>query len=78
MISLCIDMDRYRKTKTFRLDDLILEGLSKLAKQRNTSVNRLVEVELLQLLKNENIIPQDVEPLGETRGGDQKSSKGEE
>lgn len=70
-----IDMTRVRKTRTFRLDEIVIDGLNELAKKKNTSANRLLENTLFELLRNESIITDDIEPLGETRGGDQKSEK---
>lgn len=73
-----IEMDRSRKTRTFRLDEIVIDGLNELAKRRNSSANRLLENSLFELLKSEGIIAPDTEPLGETRGGDQKSDKSKE
>ncbi len=68
-------MDRVRKTRAFRLDEAILDGLAELAKRKNSSANRLLENMLFEALKNEGVISAELEPLGETRGGDQKSQK---
>ncbi len=68
-------MERNRKNKTFRLDELVITGLNSLAKKRNTSANRLLENELFKLLKSEGIIEKTTEPLGETRGGDRTSTE---
>jgi len=70
-----IEMDRSRKTRTFRLDEIVIDGLNELAKRKNSSANRLLENTLFELLKSEGIIASDAEPLGETRGGAQKSDK---
>lgn len=70
-----LDMDRVRKTRTFRLDEIVINGLNELARRKNSSANRLLENFLFEILKNEQIITDDIEPLGETRGGDQKSDK---
>jgi hypothetical protein len=75
MMSLELDMDRARKTRTFRLDEIVINGLGELAKRKNSSANRLLENTLFELLIKEGIISKDVSPLGETRGGDQKSEK---
>lgn len=68
-------MDRERKTRTFRIDEIVVNGLSELARKKNLSANRLLENTLFEVLKSEGIISADTEPLGETRGGDQKSVK---
>lgn len=70
-----LDMERIRKTRTFRLDEIVIDGLNELARRKNSSANRLLENALFEILTNEGIISCDVEPLGETRGGDQKSTK---
>ena len=66
LIDLC--MNRIRKTRTFRIDELIIDGLNELAKKKNSSANRLLENTLFELLIKEGIISDTVEPLGETRG----------
>lgn len=73
-----IEMVRARKTRTFRLDEIVIDGLNELARRKNSSANRLLENTLFELLKTEGIIEPDAEPLGETRGGDQKSDKSKE
>jgi hypothetical protein len=70
-----VAMDRVRKTRAFRLDEAILDGLAELAKRKNSSANRLLENMLFEALKGEGVIDPKLEPLGETRGGDQKSDK---
>jgi len=65
-LSLC--MERIRKTRTFRLDEIVIDGLNELAKRKNSSANRLLENTLFELLIKEGIILNTVEPLGETRG----------
>ena len=66
-------MERQRKTRTFRIDEVVIDGLNKLAKKRGISANRLLEIILFQELKEEGTINKTLEMLGETRGGDQKS-----
>jgi predicted transcriptional regulator len=61
-------MDRIRKTRTFRLDEIVIDGLNELAKRKNSSANRLLENTLFEVLIREGIILESVEPLGETRG----------
>jgi excinuclease UvrABC nuclease subunit len=69
------EVERSRIQKAFRLDEIVVDGLGELAKRKNSSANRLLENTLFELLIKEGIISKDVEPLGETRGGDQKSEK---
>lgn len=61
-------MDRVRKTRTFKLDEAILAGLTELAKKNNSSANRLLENMLYEKLKAEGVLSPDLAPLGETRG----------
>ncbi|MDF5716340.1 MAG: GIY-YIG nuclease family protein [Rhizonema sp. NSF051] len=69
------DFRQKRRQRVFRLDEAVLDGLTQLAKRENISVNKLLENTLFDFLKSEGIIASDAEPLGETRGGDQKSDK---
>ncbi len=78
VVAFDIQMNRARKTRTFRLDEIVIDGLNELAKRKNSSANRLLENTLFELLKSEGIIASDTKPLGETRGGDQKSGKSKE
>lgn len=66
LIDFC--MDRIRKTRTFRLDEIVIDGLNELAKRKNSSANRLLENTLFEVLIREGIILDSVKPLGETRG----------
>lgn len=71
-------VERLRVQKAFKLDEIVIEGLPELARRKNSSANRLLENTLFEILKNEGIISTNIEPLGETRGGDQKSDKSKE
>lgn len=66
-------MVRKRKPVAYRIDELVIELLSKLAKEENSSVNRYIEKHFFQLGKERGLISQDEELLGETRGGDRTS-----
>jgi hypothetical protein len=61
-------MSRKRKPVSFRIDELVVEALSKLAKEENASVNRYIESHFFKVAKEKGIIPNDAELLGETRG----------
>ncbi len=65
-------MDRERKTRTFRLDEAIIDGLNELAKRKNSSANRLLENMLFEILIKEGVLDSTIEPLGETRGREAK------
>lgn len=64
---------RKRKAVTYRLDEKVTEALEKIARAKNTSVNRCVENILFAYCKEEGALDASVEPLGETRGGDRKA-----
>ncbi|QSJ20086.1 hypothetical protein JYQ62_16060 [Nostoc sp. UHCC 0702] len=64
-----LSMPRKRKPVSFRIDELVVEILSKLAKEENTSVNRYIETHFFRLAKERSLISSDTELIGETRGG---------
>ncbi|WP_196528221.1 hypothetical protein [Nostoc commune] len=63
-------MSRKRKPVSFRIDELVVETLAKLAREENTSVNRYIETHFFRLGKERGFIPPDAQLIGETRGGD--------
>ena len=69
-----IDMTK-RKAATFRLDERLIDALDNAAADDNNSRNRFLEKLLITALKELKKIPEDFIPMGENRGGDQKSSK---
>lgn len=71
-------MERQRKNRTFKIDELVIEGLNKFAKTQNMSANKTLETYLFNFLQEQGLIDKDEELLGETRGGDQKSDKAKE
>ncbi len=75
---LLIMVNRKRRQVALRIDEGILEMLAKLAKADNTSMNKYIEKHFLEYGKNQKLLPDDFELLGETRGGDRKSNKGDE
>ena len=68
MQALLMLMSRKRKPVSFRLDELVVEALSKLAKEENASVNRYIESHFFKVAKEKGIISSDTELFGETRG----------
>ncbi|MBV6626453.1 MAG: hypothetical protein KI793_26540 [Rivularia sp. (in: Bacteria)] len=62
--------ERQRKTRTYRLDTLVIDAWNELAKRRGISANRLLEITMFDMAKEEGIISADTPRLGETRGGD--------
>lgn len=59
-----------RKSTTFRLDERVIEAITKAAKLSNASKNRYIETIFVKHCQALSILPMDFEPLGETRGGD--------
>ena len=68
MVYIMTDEERQRKSITFRIDELTIDILNKLARLENQSRNRFLEDLLLKLGKENKVVDDDVEPLGETRG----------
>ena len=64
-----------RKQKAFRLDTRVIDAFNAMAKKQGISANRLLEIHLFNHLQQQGFIDKDMELLGETRGGDQKSNK---
>ena len=69
-----INMMTKRKATTFRLDERIIDVLDKVATRANNSRNKYLEILLMEHFKSLGDLPEDFQPLGETRGGDR--SKG--
>ena len=74
---LILEEMRKRKNATYRLDSLIIEKIADHAKKNGVSANSWLENYLFNSLKSMGIIENDEIPLGETRGGDRKTGKGE-
>ncbi len=67
---LLLFMSRKRKPVSFRIDELVVETLAKLAREENTSVNRYIETHFFRIGKERGFISSDAQLIGETRGGD--------
>lgn len=63
-----------RKNTTLRLDIEAVTAFKRLAKKSNMSLPRYVEALMVKHAINEGEIAKDYEMLGETRGGDRKTS----
>lgn len=59
-----------RKAVTYRFDERIIAAVKARAKRANSSANNWLETLLIEVLKADGELPDDFEPLGETRGGD--------
>lgn len=66
--------NRKRRQVALRIDEGILEMLAKLAKADNTSMNKYIEKHFLEYGKSQNLLPDDFELLGETRGGNRSET----
>ncbi|NEQ20300.1 MAG: hypothetical protein F6K28_13855 [Microcoleus sp. SIO2G3] len=75
---LIVEEMRKRKNATYRLDSLIIEKIAEHAKANGVSANSWLENYLFNSLKSMGIIDSSELPLGETRGGDRKSGKGDD
>lgn len=75
MICLLVMTPRKRRQVALRIDEGILEMLTRLAKADNTSVNKYIEKHFLDYGRKNDLLPNDFELLGETRGGDRKTIK---
>ena len=62
-----------RKAVTYRFDERIISAVKDRARKDNNSANNWLETLLIQVLKDDGVLPNDFEPLGETRGGDRTS-----
>lgn len=67
-------VNRKRRQVALRIDEGILEMLAKLAKADNTSMNKYIEKHFLEYAKSQNLLPDDFELLGETRGGNRSET----
>ena len=63
-----------RKRTSVTIDVKALDAFKRLAKKSNMSFPKYLEAQMIELAKAEGEIPQEYEMLGETRGGDRKST----
>ncbi len=63
-----------RKKANYLIDERCIAAIAQLARRQNMSANRFVENLFFEMAKAEGLIPNDAEPLGETRGGDRSQS----
>jgi len=64
------EMVRKRKTITISIDPVVWDAIQQAAQKQGISASRWLETFTFDNLKNVGLIPQDVEKLGEIRGGD--------
>jgi hypothetical protein len=69
--------ERKRKAVTYRIDEAIIKAIDKIARENNSSVNRYIENLLYAHCKQKGELI-NIEPLGETRGGDRSKTDKED
>ena len=67
-----------RKSRSYNLDERVIDVVRALAQKENMSQNRYLENLLFIHGQQRGEIPMSAKPLGETRGGDFTSSKKKE
>ena len=65
-----------RKAVTYRFDERLIAAVKERARQDNSSANNWLETLLIKILKEDGVLSEDFEPLGETRGGDRTKGGG--
>ena len=58
-----------RKRRTFMFDTRLLDALKVVARKDNSSANNWLETLLMKELQARNILPENFEPITESRGG---------
>lgn len=76
MVSVIQTMPRVRRS--YKIDERVVEALTRAAAKSNMSANRYLENLLFSHGKTVGEIPFTEEPLGETRGGDRTATKTED
>lgn len=66
-----------RVRRSYKIDERVVDALTRVASKSNMSANRYLENLLFSHAKTVGEIPFEAEPLGETRGGD-RTKKTEE
>lgn len=68
------EKEKRRRTTSITIDGRILDKIKLIAKDRNITVSRYIEEYFFNEFKRTGVIPPDMEPFGETRGGDRTKS----
>ena len=66
-----------RVRRSYKIDERVVDALTRAASKSNMSANRYLENLLFSHAKTVGELPFEAEPLGETRGGDRTGSKSE-
>ena len=65
-----MQQEQRRRTTSITIDGRILDKIKMIAKDRGITVSRYIEEFFFNEFKRTGIIPADMEPFKETRGGD--------
>lgn len=71
-------VDMARKRAAFRLDERILNAIDEVAQSTGRSRNAWLEFHLLKTFQSTGVLSEDMQPLGETRGGDRTGTNKDE
>jgi hypothetical protein len=66
--------DKRRRTTSITIDGRVLDKIKLIADGRGITVSRYIEEHFFNEFKRTGIIPPDMEPFKETRGGDRSKS----
>lgn len=67
-----------RIRRSYKIDERVVDALTRAASKSNMSANRYLENLLFSHAKTVGELPFEAEPLGETRGGDRTQPKTED
>jgi hypothetical protein len=71
---LVVIMTMVRKRSTYTLDETVLEAFKRLAQKSNMSMPRYLETLMIEHSKSKGELPDDYQPIGETRGSYQRKT----
>lgn len=74
----CVIEPMPRVRRSYKIDERVVDALTRAASKSNMSANRYLENLLFSHGKTVGEIPFEAEPLGETRGGDRTKANTEE
>lgn len=67
-----------RVRRSYKIDERVVDALTRAARKNNMSANRYLENLLFSHAKTTGELPLKAEPLGETRGGNRTTDKKEQ
>ena len=69
-----MEQEQRRRTTSITIDGRVLDKIKLIAKGRGITVSRYIEEFFFNEFKRSGILPADMEPFKETRGGDRTKS----